>query len=312
MPAEHEDVTAFLARCAPSTLGAGGSLGAVGPSFSHSPADLAVVAKDWTAAWDGMPSMLEFGAARGLTAGAWQLDGIAYADADSVWRTTVIGLTQQQLGSYLAMTAPAPTAALRVGTANWQDLADVERVLAALRALGLTGPCSYTVQTYERKNDNCVVGSVPVWTAAAGAVSAIRHGAVTASAANTPRDRTGQKPKPKAAKSMEVASGDATRQAQRESNRLKRAARRRAARQRHQQQKLLKPQQTLQKQQNSKAKPKPKPKAQRQNGKGRGRGQQKKQKQKQKQKQLLPRQQPRQPLARLDSDVMTAFSSLGL
>jgi transcription termination factor Rho len=133
---------------------------------------------------------------------------------------------------------------------------------------------------------------------------------VTASAANTPRDRTGQKPKPKTVKSMEVASGDATRQAQRESNRLKRAARRRAARQRHQQQKLLKPQQTLQKQQHSKAKPKPKPKAQRQNGKGRGRGQQKKKKQKQ--QQLLPRQQPRQPLARLDSDVMTAFSSLGL
>eukprot|EP01043_Picozoa_sp_COSAG02_P093882 COSAG02_NODE_30368_length_552_cov_1.130243_1_plen_66_part_00 len=52
MPADGENADTFLARCRPTSLRAGGSLGAVGPDFSHSP-DLVAVAKEWSAAWDG-------------------------------------------------------------------------------------------------------------------------------------------------------------------------------------------------------------------------------------------------------------------
>jgi hypothetical protein len=90
MPAEGEDAEAFLTRCMPTSLRTGSSLGAVGPGFSHASGDLVAVAKEWSATWDGKPSMLEFGAARGLALGAWQLDGIAHTDADSMWRAWVL------------------------------------------------------------------------------------------------------------------------------------------------------------------------------------------------------------------------------
>ena len=324
MPAESEDAEAFVARCRPTSLGAGGSLGAVAPNFSRSPrADLVAVAKEWSTAWDGKPSMLEFGAARGLTMGAWELSGIAHADADSLWRAMVIGLTQQQLGSYLAMTAPSPTAELRVGTDNWQDQADVERVLSSLRAMGFSGPCSYTVRTYQRRGNDCAVGDVAVWTAAARAVKATRYGAVlppstldsVSGTSTPPRHRTGQKQKqkPTTVKGVEVVSDDMAWQARREKNRAKRTARRRAARQRLRQEKQLAKQghkaNAKANAKAAKAKAHLQCKTHRKNDTRKARSRKKELRQLQ---QLPGQQLARGPLASVDSDIMTMFNSLGL
>jgi hypothetical protein len=323
MPRDDEDAAAFVARCAPTSLRASGAtaLGAVGPSFKQSPGDLVDVAKSWVAAWDGHANMLAFGAMRGLTVGAWHLDGIAHADADRVWAAAVVALTKQQLGSYLAMTAPAPNGTLRVGTADWRDKADVDRVLSSLRAMGYSAPCTYTVRTYTRTADDCVSGHVAVWAAAADAVTAARHGvslpssSTAASVSSTPpRQRTAAKQQPSTVKQMaaeEVVSDSAARQARREKNRVKRAARRRAARQRVQQQKKLllqqleelqQPKQTPQKQMQHQ----PKTQVKKGKGKSKSKGRRRspprgdgatpqKQQQKQKQKQQQPQPQPLPP-----------------
>ena len=88
LPAEGESVPEFLARCVPSASSPGNSaaalgVGAVAPSFRRSPVELEDVAREWVSAFDGQPSMLEFGAARGLTFGAWQLEDVAAAEADA-------------------------------------------------------------------------------------------------------------------------------------------------------------------------------------------------------------------------------------
>jgi hypothetical protein len=170
-PTEGEDVPTYLNRCRPSRTG-GLAVGAVAPSFPKSNSDLVAVAREWLAAYDGCSSMLAFGAARGLTFGAWQLCGVAPAEADTVWAMAVSALTTGQLGVYCAM-APQDDGSwtLRVGTPDFADKHSVDGVLASLRAMGYDAACEYTAVTYLRRGDDCVVGHEVVWQAAKGAVT---------------------------------------------------------------------------------------------------------------------------------------------
>jgi len=180
-PTEGEDVPTYLNRCRPSRTG-GLAVGAVAPSFPNSNSDLVAVASEWLAAYDGRSSMLAFGAARGLTFGAWQLCGVAPAEADTVWAMAVSALTTGQLGVYCAM-APQDDGSwtLRVGTPDFADKHSVDGVLASLRAMGYGAACEYTAVTYLRRGDDCVVGHEVVWQAAKGAATSEKPASAPAS-----------------------------------------------------------------------------------------------------------------------------------
>ena len=85
LPTETDTVNTFLERCAPSATP--GPLGCLAPAFARSATELEAAAAEWVRPehYDGRPSMLDFGRARGLSFGAWQLDAVPPADVDKVW-----------------------------------------------------------------------------------------------------------------------------------------------------------------------------------------------------------------------------------
>jgi len=173
LPAAGEDVSAYLTRCRPSSARL--ALGAVAASFHNSQSDLVEVAKQWLDAYDGQSSMLAFGAARGLTFGAWEVRGVIPAEADAVWAMAVGALTTGQLGVYCTM-APQDddhkSWTLRIGTPDFQDKLGVDAALAGLRSMGYSAACDYTAVTYQRHGDDCTMGRDVVWRAAEGATVA--------------------------------------------------------------------------------------------------------------------------------------------
>jgi len=172
MPAAGESLSAYLARCRPSSERL--ALGAVAASFQDSQSDLVAVAKQWLEAYDGQSSMLAFGAGRGLTFGTWQVRGVIPAEVDAVWTMALEAMTTGHLGVYCTMVPQDDDNSwtLRVGTPDFRDKLGVDAVLATLRSMGYTATCEYTAVTYQRHGDDCVVGRDVVWCAAEGATVA--------------------------------------------------------------------------------------------------------------------------------------------
>ena len=171
-PAVGEDLSAYLARCRPSSARL--ALGAVAATFQNSQSDLVAVAKQWLDAYDGQSSMLAFGAARGLTFGAWQVRGVTPAEVDAVWAMALEALATGQLGVYCTMVPQDhdDSWTLRVGTPDFRDKLGVDAVLATLRSMGYTAACDYTAITYQRHGDDCKIGRDIVWCAAESATVA--------------------------------------------------------------------------------------------------------------------------------------------
>ena len=99
LPTETDTVNTFLERCAPSATP--GPLGCLAPAFARSTTELEAAAAEWVRPehYDGQPSMIDFGRARGLSFGAWQLDAVPQGDVDTVWVSGVKLLLDLQQGT---------------------------------------------------------------------------------------------------------------------------------------------------------------------------------------------------------------------